>query len=74
MMNMMMGRVRVDERPGRQSLVAPQATAMISVNEREPPGEPPGTSRTTLGKLVDNPLPIALLCGLSSLRAITESK
>lgn len=53
MMNLMTGRVRVDERPGRQSLVASQTTAMTSVNE----GEPPGTSRTTLGKLVDNPPP-----------------
>lgn len=70
MMNLMTGRVRVDERPGRQSLVASQTTAMTSVNE----GEPPGTSRTTLGKLVDNPPPIALPHGLSSLRAIMESK
>lgn len=62
MINLMMGRVRVDKRPERQSFVASKSTVIISVDEERgnlenPKQLPVGTSRTTLGKLVDKPHP-----------------
>lgn len=50
MINLMMGRVRVDKRPERQSFVAPKSTVIISEDEERgnlenPKQLPVGTSK-----------------------------